>query len=259
MSLSSSPEPSLPEAGFEPQDPNALEYQDEDPPAAPLADPTADMDAVEANDKPDDSDLSDVDSILSDVDEAQFEDFDPNAITIEDRPAIAVDEDNVRLLGRHKRKRLEGESGDADGVKKRKEKKREKVKKSRKRRENEDSDVDFEGGAELEGKRRRKKQGVSSKDGRDGETLRRERAQERRRQEIEDEESLDPEEREFPPLEGASAMLIYGYLGRRRALDRAMDAALKNPTKRRNRAGEIVCLLPSFPPPTHDIANHIIR
>ena len=63
----------------------------------------------------------------------------------------------------------------------------------------------------------------------------------------------------FSPLEGASAMLIYGYLGRRRALDRAMDAALKNPTKRRNRAGEIVCLLPSFPPPTHDIANHIIR
>lgn len=30
--------------------------------------------------------------------------------------------------------------------------------------------------------------------------------------------------------------------GRRRALDRAMDAALKNPTKRRRRAGEIVRL-----------------
>ena len=29
-------------------------------------------------------------------------------------------------------------------------------------------------------------------------------------------------------------------IGRRRALDRAMDAALKNPTKRRRRAGEIV-------------------
>lgn len=32
------------------------------------------------------------------------------------------------------------------------------------------------------------------------------------------------------------------YEGRRRALDRAMDAALKNPTKRRRRAGEMVHL-----------------
>ena len=32
-------------------------------------------------------------------------------------------------------------------------------------------------------------------------------------------------------------------IGRRRALDRAMDAALKNPTKRRRRAGEIVHLI----------------
>ena len=32
-------------------------------------------------------------------------------------------------------------------------------------------------------------------------------------------------------------------IGRRRALDRAMDAALKNPTKRRRRAGEIVHLV----------------
>lgn len=193
--MSSSPEPSLPEAGFEPQDPNALEFQDEDPPTAPIADPTADMDAVEPEDKPDNSDLSDADSILSDVDEAQFEDFDPNAIAIEERPAIAVDEDNVRLLGRHKRKRTEGEAGEAEGTKKKKEKKREKVKKTRKRREAEDSDVDFEGGAEVEGKRRRRKQGISSKEGRDGETLRRERAQEKRRQEIEEEENLDPEER----------------------------------------------------------------
>ena len=192
--MSSSPEPTLPEAGFEPNDPNALEYQDEDPPAAPPANPTTDMDAVEPTDKPDDSDLSDNESILSDVDEAQFEDFDPNAITIDERPAIAVDEDNVRLLGRHKRKRADGE---VDGEsKKKKEKRREKVKKSRKRRED-DSDMDFEGGAEVEGKRRRKKQGGSSKEGRDGEALRKERAQERRRQELEDEERMDPEEREL--------------------------------------------------------------
>ena len=36
---------------------------------------------------------------------------------------------------------------------------------------------------------------------------------------------------------------IVVHVGRRRALDRAMDAALKNPTKRRRRAGEIVYLV----------------
>lgn len=37
------------------------------------------------------------------------------------------------------------------------------------------------------------------------------------------------------------------YTGRRRALDRAMDAALKNPTKRRRRAGEVVRSLSKDP------------
>ena len=54
-------------------------------------------------------DLSDDDSDLSDVDEAQFLDFDPKNIAIEDRPAIAVDDFNVNLLGVHKRKRAPGE------------------------------------------------------------------------------------------------------------------------------------------------------
>ena len=35
-------------------------------------------------------------------------------------------------------------------------------------------------------------------------------------------------------------MLMSLFTGRRRALDRAMDAALKNPTKRRRRADGIV-------------------
>jgi len=41
----------------------------------------------------------------------------------------------------------------------------------------------------------------------------------------------------------------YEYTGRRRALDKAMDAALKNPTKRRRKIGEVVShrSLPSNP------------
>ncbi|KAK3169907.1 hypothetical protein OEA41_009291 [Lepraria neglecta] len=170
--------------------------------ATPAEDPGADMD-----------DLSDNDSILSDVDEAQFEDFDPNQIAIEERPAIAVDEDNVKLLGRHKRKRTEGEV-DGEKTKKNKGAKREKPKKVRKKKDSDDDD--FSGGQELEGKRVRKKKAFTE----GGEKVRKEKTKPRQA-EPEDEEQLDPEER------------------RRRALDRAMDAALKNPTKRRRRAGEV--------------------
>ena len=103
--------------------------------------------------------MSDNDSVLSDVDEAQFEDFDPENLDIADRaPAVAVvDEDAVKLIGRHKRKR----DGDADGEttkKKKKENRREKPKKAKKRR---DDDDNFSGGEELEGKRTRKKKGTA--------------------------------------------------------------------------------------------------
>lgn len=156
--------------------------------------------------------LSDNDSVLSDVDEAQFEDFDPNQIAIEERP-VTIDEDTVKLLGRHKRKR----DGDTDGEgtrKKTKERKREKPRKARKKKDSDDDD--FSGGQELEGKRVRKKKAFSE----GGEKARKEKTKARQAP-AEDEEQLDPEER------------------RRRALDRAMDAALKNPTKRRRRAGEV--------------------
>ena len=132
--------------------------------------------------------FSDNDSVLSDVDEAQFEDFDPNQIAIEERPAIAVDEDNVKLLGRHKRRR----DGDADGEvtkKKKKEGKREKVKKPRKRKDSDDDD--FSGGQELEGKRIRKKKAFTE----DGEKPRKEK-QRARQPSPENEETLDPEESE---------------------------------------------------------------
>lgn len=157
-------------------DPNGNQKNPADLAAAPTRDPTADMD-----------DLSDNDSILSDVDEAQFEDFDPNQIAIEERP-IAVDEDTVKLLGRHKRKR----DTDADGEvtkKKKKEGKREKTKKPRKRKDSDDDD--FSGGQELEGKRARKKKAFTE----DGERVRKEKPTKVRRATPENEEELDPEER----------------------------------------------------------------
>ena len=169
----------LPEAGHDPGDPNQPDEDIHDPPAAPVSNPTADMD-----------DLSDNDSILSDVDEAQFEDFDPANVAIEDRPAIAVDEDNVRLIGRHKRRR-DGEMADGEGgKKKKKEGKREKPRKLRKKK-TDDSDDDFSGGQEVEGKRKRKVKAVS--EGAGGE--RRKEKPRARERTPENEENLDPEER----------------------------------------------------------------
>ena len=223
--LSLSPTPELPEADHNDATEHPLEDMQDDP-TVQAADPNATKD----------DDLSDNDSILSDVDEAQFEDFDPNQITIEERPAIAVDEDNVKLLGRHKRKRDEG---DGEGRKKKKEGKREKPKKSRKKK---DSDDEFSGGQELEGKRVRKKKAFVEGEG----GSRKERPKAVRRATPEDEGDLDPEERAFllcfsQQLWRLTCIVI---LGRRRALDRAMDAALKNPTKRRRRAGEVACRPP---------------
>jgi len=153
--------------------------EDNDSPAAtaPVTDLTVNMN---------NADLSDNDSVLSDVDEAQFEDFDPANIAIDERP-IAVDEQNVKLLGRHKRKK----DGEVDGEKpkKRKEGKREKPKKSRKKR---DVDDNFSGGEELEGKRTRKNKAFTE----DGD--RAERPRQRKAATPENEEELDPAEREEP-------------------------------------------------------------
>lgn len=149
----------------------------------------------------DDADESDDESLLSEVDEAQFADFDATAVQ------VAPD---LETLSKHikasKRKRAEG-----DVPQKRKEGRREKSKRSRKRA---DSDDGFSGGEELEGKRARKSKGA---DGLSKEKKRRAPVQEI------NEEHLTPEER------------------RRKALDRAMDAALKRPSARRPRKGDIVC------------------
>ncbi|KAL5002587.1 transcription factor iws1 [Aspergillus recurvatus] len=159
--------------------------------AKPAVDNDLDKDNANQNENEGQNELSennlgdsDDESILSEVDEAQFEDFDPENVDIEDRPQLDIDEENLKLIGRHKRKRTEEE-----GTSKRKKEGRRK--KSRRYAEEDEGGSDREAG----GRRRKSKKAELE----------------------EDEESLDPATR------------------RRRALDRAMDEALKKPTKRRAR------------------------
>ncbi|CEO58882.1 Transcription factor iws1 [Penicillium brasilianum] len=137
----------------------------------------------QANVDDNEGDISDDESILSEVDEAQFEDFNPENVDVEDRPQLAIDEENLKLIGRHKRKRTD----DGEGRSRRKEGRREK--KSRRAQEDEAEDGSS--------RRRERKKKEASPDT--------------------DEETLDPETR------------------RRRALDRAMDEAIRKPGKRRSR------------------------
>ena len=159
VSLPSSPDPShLPGARHDPADALRPEINEENStPTRRIVDPTLDTEAVDEQERQvdeDDDGLSDAESALSEVDEAQFEDFDPANIAIEDRPAIVVDETNVALIGVHKRKRTEGE-GDGEGKKKKKrDNRRERPRKSKKRR---DEDEQLSGGEEVEGRRRTKR------------------------------------------------------------------------------------------------------
>jgi transcription factor SPN1 len=170
----------------------------------------------------DTADLSDDESILSEVDEAQFENFDPENVAIEDRPALAIDEENLKLIGRHKRKRTE--DGDDTEPKKKKEGRREK----RTRRQM-DSDDAFSGGDDASGKRTRKRKGRERK---------------RRETTPEAEELLDPatSEPRISRLFGVSYLVLTNVIGRRKALDRAMDEALKKPTRRRFRKADGIVL-----------------
>lgn len=118
------------------------------------------------DDEDDDDKLSDDESLLSEVDEAQFDNFDPENVDVEDRPQLAIDEDNLKLIGRHKRKRTE----DGESRPRRKEGRREK----KSRRADEGGD---EGGS----------------------SRRRERKQREDKPEV-DEETLDPETRMFCSL-----------------------------------------------------------
>lgn len=98
---------------------------EEDHDEAPAADGGDAEDAEEEEQQEAGADVSDDESILSEVDEAQFEDFDPATVDVEDRPQLAIDEENLKLIGRHKRKRDE-EGGEGDRPRRKKEGRREK-------------------------------------------------------------------------------------------------------------------------------------
>ncbi|KAL2016965.1 hypothetical protein VTK56DRAFT_2799 [Thermocarpiscus australiensis] len=141
--------------------------------------------------------VSDKDSdLLSEIDEDQFEDYDP---TLEERP-VEIDENVAKSLKAAKRKRTDGET-----TKKPKEGRRPK----KRARANDD-----DGGDLGDGERRPRKARAT-----DGE--RRGAKKDTAEEEQENEENLTPDER------------------RRRAIQRAMDNALKNPSKRRRKKDEI--------------------
>jgi transcription factor SPN1 len=169
----------------------------------PIAEPEADMEIREDDDAPvndnadgSDADLNpttadaavqddeegDLESDLEELDEEQFEDFDPSALNIPDKP-LMVDETNVGLLGVHKRKRTAEEEAERERKKKKKEKRRERP--SKRSKKSADDEDDFEGGVEMDGKRAR-----NTGDGRPGKAAKRARTPE-------DEENLTPEERKL--------------------------------------------------------------
>lgn len=101
-----------PEANADPSDPLRPDIDEEnDTVEAPVADPQDDMDANNdegASTHHNEDDAGSDSDALSEVDEAQFEDFDPNAIAITEKPGI-IDADSTALIGKHKRKRREGD------------------------------------------------------------------------------------------------------------------------------------------------------
>ncbi|KAM0198379.1 hypothetical protein ACHAPA_010956 [Fusarium lateritium] len=150
-------------------------------------------DALAAADSDRDSDA------LSEVDEDQFEDYDPETANIEDRP-VDIDEDVARTLKATKRKRAEGEA-----PKKPREGRRDKKRRDR------DDDVEMDE-ADDGGKKSRRARRAAG----DGERRPRPKATS---PDPEKEEHLSPEEK------------------RKRAIDRALDAAIKKPSgpKRRKK------------------------
>lgn len=173
-----------PEGNNDPGDIQKPEIEEENGRTPPMAEPTDDMDAREDEAVPEDGDDDeqpnhDGDSDLDELDEAQFDNFDPESanINVPEQP-VAVDDSNVGQLGVHKRKRVEGEDGERK--KKKKEGRREKAKKVRAGGDDEDN---FEGGPEMEGSRR-KKAGTAAKKA-------------PRARSPENEDNLSPEERTF--------------------------------------------------------------
>ncbi|EME47860.1 hypothetical protein DOTSEDRAFT_69699 [Dothistroma septosporum NZE10] len=227
-----------PQHGADPGDPLRPELEEENNAAGtpPMADPEADMEIRDDDEHPltdnvagqedkahdaadEDADHTNVynttdaindddddDSVLDEVNEEEFADFNPD--TMELNTQREIDADTIGAIGVHKRKRTAEEEEEHQRKKKKKEKKREKPKR---RRAGADED-DFEGGPEIDGKRSRK-----NKLDADGKPIKR--AGKAPEPEV-SEEHLSPEER------------------RRRALDRKMDEALKSHRVSRRKAAQ---------------------
>ncbi|OCT52517.1 Transcription factor iws1 [Cladophialophora carrionii] len=152
---------------------------------------------------------SDDESLLSEVDEAQFADFDPGAVE------VAPDFDALKSIKVNKRKRAEGEEPAAKKKRKDKERKRP--------------------------SRRADSEALSGANGVDGKKPRKSRATGEPRQRVEiNEDDLSPEER------------------RRRALDRAMDAAVKRTQGKRMRKGDGIDLEQAADAEIEDLRNRMI-
>lgn len=161
------------------------------------------LDEVADADSDRDSDL------LSEIDENQFEDYDPETANIEDRP-VEIDEDIARTLKATKRKRAEGEKTSKKPRETRREKRRER---------DEDASMNDGSSGEAEKKPRRKRTDVE----------RRPRVKPTSPQPEENDENLTPEQRQ------------------NREIDRALDAAMKGgrgAAPKRRRKDEIVSSLP---------------
>ena len=145
-------------------DSHAVSAEHDEPEKAPTpitgdddeGDKAAEAEAGEQDEQPEENDqdsdgvLSDDESILSEVDEAEFENFDPENVEVDERPQLAIDEDNLKLIGRHKRKRADGE----EGRPRRKEGRREK--KSRRARDDEEGGGMMDRLADRRKRRRRR-------------------------------------------------------------------------------------------------------
>ncbi|KAI5463934.1 hypothetical protein BGZ63DRAFT_411806 [Mariannaea sp. PMI_226] len=142
---------------------------------------------------------------LSEVDEDQLEDYDPETANIEDRP-VDIDEDIARTLKATKRKRVDGEAT----VRKPREGRREKKRRDR------DEDVAMDDALSEDGSKKPRRAR------RTGDGERRPRAKPDT-PEPEKDEHLTPEQR------------------RKKAIERALDAAIKKPAgpKRRGKKDEI--------------------
>lgn len=172
-----------PQGLADPGDMQNPDIEEEHSPNARIGDPTGDPDAEESDNPADqlppdedpalevDMDAEDDESELDELDEAQFDNFDPDAANIV--VPIAVDESNVNQLGVHKRKRTEEEERE----RKKKKKEGRRVRESKKPKKRGDADLD---GQEIDGTRTR------------GTKIR----APRRAVTPEDEEALSPEERE---------------------------------------------------------------